>query len=183
MPDGLQRVERGAQRDDRRLVVGRGSRVDARLRRPYCIDPAGLSLRLAARSTGVNGSGCFQPCGIDRLAVVVTVEEQRPRRARHLQLAIDERIAGRFENLGREALARQQGAQVLGVAPDVRAVRRDVRNREQLEQLADDLLSDAPRPTRDARAPIQPAAPRPARADQRCASDSDRTEHETTERL
>ena len=72
------------------------------------------------RSTGVKGSGCFQPLRVDRLAVVVAVEQHRARRARNRQLAVDERIAGRLEQLGREPAPFRASAQVLGVPPDVR---------------------------------------------------------------
>ena len=81
----------------------------------------------------------------------MTVEKQRPRRARHLQRAIDERVARRFEDLGGEPAAPEQRAQVLRIAPDVRAVRGNIGNREWLEQLADDLLLMRVAPTRSSR--------------------------------
>ena len=92
-PDGFERVDRREQRDDRRLVVGRRARVDARVR------------ALSPRTTGVNGSGWFHFFAIDRLAVVVAVEQDGARGAGHVQRAIDERIAVRLEDLAVQAHA------------------------------------------------------------------------------
>jgi hypothetical protein len=75
---------------------------------------------------------------IDRLPVVVAVEQHRPGGARHAQLAVDERVARRLQQLGLEAAAGQQTLEVLGVTADVRAIRGDVRNRERLDELTHD---------------------------------------------
>src|SRR4029453_3739194 len=77
---------------------------------------------------------------VHRLAVVVAIEEYRSRGAGDVERAINERIAARFEDLGGKSSSPEQTAQVLGVAPDVRAVGGDVGNRERLEQLTDDLF-------------------------------------------
>ena len=61
-----------------------------------------------SRSTGVNGLGLAPALGIDRLAVVVRVEEERALRPRHPKLGKDERVAAGFEDLGSEAALGEQ---------------------------------------------------------------------------
>ena len=66
----LERVERREQRDDRRLVVGRGARVDplvgleGRARREVRRAPRAPSSIRPSRRIGVNGVGCFHSFGL-----------------------------------------------------------------------------------------------------------------------
>ena len=140
-----ERVERRADRDDRRLVVGGRARVEP----PLGLEPlhvraiGGISVpprsTRAVRSTGVNGIGLLPRLRIDRLTVVVAVEQQRSRRPRHGELAVDERVAARLEQLRLEAARGEHAAEVLGVAPDVGTIRGDVGYRQQVDELLDDL--------------------------------------------
>ena len=88
------------------------------------------------------------------LAVVVAVEEERRGCTRHLQIAVDERVAGGLEDIRRKAPRREHAAKVFGIATDVGPIRSDVRDRQQVDQLVNQrlLMLDHPlphRPTHD----------------------------------
>jgi hypothetical protein len=68
------------------------------------------------------------------------VEKHRACGARRVQGAVDERVAGRLEDLGGETMPAQHRPQMVGVPADVRLVSGDVRDRQQLEQLGNDLF-------------------------------------------
>ena len=144
-PVVFHRVERRAERDDRRLVVRRGPRVEA----PFAAELGDAfrvcDLLAAAIDTSCAKNRC-ERIGLSpglrvyRLTVVVAVEEQGRRRARHTKIAVDQRVARRLEDLGRETARREHAAEVFGIATDVGAIGGDVRDREQIDQLADDRL-------------------------------------------
>jgi hypothetical protein len=70
------------------------------------------------------------------------VEHHRPLRSRHPQLAVERgrRPLARREALDREAAAAEHLGQAVGVALDVRHLGGDVGQREQVRELAHDLL-------------------------------------------
>ncbi len=67
------------------------------------------------------------------------VEQNRALSARDGKCGKDERVSVRLEHLDVEAAPLKQRAQQIGVASDVWAIGRDVGNREQLDELAEDL--------------------------------------------
>ena len=68
------------------------------------------------------------------------VEKDGARRSRRPQLRKNERVAAGLEDLDREPALEKQVAQQVGVAPDVVAIGSHIRNRQQLDELADDRL-------------------------------------------
>ena len=136
-PLRFQRVDGGHEGDDRRLVVGRGPGVDPRVG-AVAAHHRRERIRLVP----------LRP--IDRLAVVVAVEEHRSRGSRHVERAVDERVACRLEHLRRKSVSREHGLEVIRITADVRLVRRDVRYRQRFQQLVDDLALVRPDPGRHA---------------------------------
>ncbi len=116
-PRRLQRVERGAQRDDRRLVVRRRPRVDppvgvervARRRGihfgPSSIDPAGPQ-------HGLERIRLLPRLRLYRLPVVVRVEQQRPRRARNASSPYTSGLPVVSSSSARAAAGREHPSQV-----------------------------------------------------------------------
>ena len=76
--------------------------------------------------------------GVDRLTVVVRVEQQRPGRPGRLHLAPDQRVPRRLEDLRRQPALREHLAQAHGVLPDVLAIGGDVGDGQQIDELGDD---------------------------------------------
>ncbi len=68
------------------------------------------------------------------------VDEHGARGARHLQLAVDQRRPARLEQPRPDPPALHEPPQRLRVAPDVRPVRRRVRNPQQVDQLGHDRV-------------------------------------------
>ena len=141
---GTQRIEGAEHRDDRALVVARGSRVDARLTAHALAGRRKRNHFRPGRQRPVAQYRCprrARPLGwIDRLAVVVRVEHDRSRGAGSAQLAVDgrrPRIA--LERPRRHAAPAQELDHRRGVAADVDAVGRHVGYRQQRRELARDL--------------------------------------------
>jgi hypothetical protein len=83
-----------------------------------------------------------QPLGrVHRLTVVVRVEHHGARRTGSAQLPKDHRWSarGRFEKAALDATLREQREEMLRVASNVDGVAREVPDREEVRQLADDL--------------------------------------------
>ena len=137
-------IDRGQHRDDGPLVVAGGAGVDARLigKRVLHIGPrdcCGAIFHLSGAQDRLEGR-CL-PCrlGPDRLAVEVRIEKECPPRALRAELAVHgDRCAGGFEDAGSDAALFQHPDQKLGIAADVGLARCDVRQCEELPQLADD---------------------------------------------
>ena len=143
---GAQCVDCGEDGHDRPLVVARRARVDARLvrervprripghdRRAVLGPP-----RTQRRLEGRRDPGCL---GADGLPVEMRIEKERPCRARRREHAVDRhRRARRLEDARVDAALLQHADEERRVRADIRLVRRDVRQREQLAQLRDDRL-------------------------------------------
>ena len=143
-----QRIDGGEQRDDRRLVIRGRPRVQPRFgrelpQREKIRDFLSAVFHAPSRIIGVNGSRWFHAFGIDGLAVIMRVEQ-------HRACAPGTRSSAKtsgFPSVSRISAVNPRlansVAQQLGVAFDVVAIGRDVGNREQLDELANDLLSMA----------------------------------------
>ena len=92
---GAQRVQGGEHRDDRALVIARGSRIDARLAAHALAGRRKRNHFRPGRERPVAQHRCPRRArplgGIDRLPVVVRVEHDVSRRAGSAQLAVDGR--------------------------------------------------------------------------------------------
>ena len=77
--------------------------------------------------------------GVDRLAIVVDIEEDSLGCARLILFGVDQRIAGGFEQFGFHAMALKHGADEFGVAADVGAVGPDIGDGEQFCEFRHDL--------------------------------------------
>ena len=143
-PRGAQRIERAEHRDDRALVVARGTRVDARLAvdalpRERCRDD--LRSRGERSVAEHRRERRARPLRwVDRLAIVVRVEHDGARGAGRAELAVHSgRPAVALEGARAHAAAAKQLDHGRGISANVHAVRRHVRYREQLGELARDV--------------------------------------------
>ena len=139
-------IDRCQHRDDRSLVVARGAGVDARLvgERILRVGPGDSRcsvFHLSGTQDRLEGRRLPRRLGPDRLAVEVRIEKECPARALRAKLAVHRHgCVGGFEDASSDAALFQHPDQELGIAADVGFARRDVRQREQLPQLADDGL-------------------------------------------
>ena len=142
----IERVEGREHGDDRALVVARRARIDARLvgQRELRLGPGNhrrAVLGAARAQHGLEGRRLPRAFRGDRLAVEMRIEKERALRARHAPLAVDGHgRAGRLEDARGNAAFFQHAHQQVRVRADVGRARRDVRQRDQLAQLADDCF-------------------------------------------
>ena len=102
------------------------------------VPPASM---LFVRRPGSNGPVPVQAFGSDRLAVVVRVEHHRARGAGRGEFGEDDRSALRnVEEPHAEAAPLEHGLEPIGVPADVGLVRRDIGNRQQVDEFLDDRL-------------------------------------------
>ena len=141
-----QRVERCADGDDRRLVVSGRTRVEP----PFGIEflifgrernvpPFRFERRRTQRRFERIAADPFRR--LDRLPVVMNVKDQRARRARRIDFAVDDgRRFGDFEQAGLDAAFFEHPRDQLRVAANIRRVRRHVRDRKQVDEFFDDFV-------------------------------------------
>jgi hypothetical protein len=144
-----QRVHCVEQRDDRALVVGCGSAVNAPLRierrRPR-IETDG-----AARSMDAwrKGSAPGPLRGVDRLSVVMDVKGDDATRRRRVEAGEHHRRARSLRLFDAKPSPCEQRFEQVGVAPHVGVVAGHVGNRHQLQELLNDLSLVLRAPLRD----------------------------------
>ena len=139
-------IDRREHRDDGSLVIARGARIDSRFvgERILRVGPGyrrGAIFHLAGAQDRLEGRRFPRRFRSDRLAVEVRVEKECLRRALGAELAVHgDWCAGSFEDAGVDAALFQHTDKELGIAADIRLARGDVRQGEELPQLADDGL-------------------------------------------
>ena len=141
---GVERFNRGKERHDRRLVIGGRPSVHA----PFRIDRVlpgverdGASLWFVLSDDDRGKRRFVDPLGrVHWLAVVMEVKRDRPARIRQSPFREHERRPLGGDDFGREAAPLEHARQRVGVPLDVHRVGRDIRQREEVKQLAQKRL-------------------------------------------
>jgi hypothetical protein len=138
---GAERVDRPQHRDDRRLVVARGARIDPGFAAhgPGDGREGNLAAAVGKGTVAQHGLpwGCRPILGSNRLTIVVRVKDHGARRARRIELTVyGGRASRRLEQPRANPAPLEHPHQVACIRADVDRVGREVRNREQIRQLA-----------------------------------------------
>src|SRR6266567_1190918 len=139
----FQSVESGEHRNDRGLVVRSRPRIEP----PLGIEPLTRFWKRHDSPAGFKRlitQRWFERIGcplrrFHRLAIVVRIEADRSSRPGCFHLTKDRRRPGSFKQSRLDTAAAHHINQLRRVAPDVLRIRSDVRNREQVYELTDDL--------------------------------------------